>query len=146
MNVLLWFKRDLRLADHAAIVLAAGCGSVLPVYVVEPDYWALPDTSARQWQAVAEGLTDLRADLSAFGGTLVIRSGDAVEVLDRLCRQHRIARVISHEETGNLWTYARDRRVAAWARGAGIAWDEVPQSGVVRRLRGRDGWAMQRDA
>lgn len=146
MNVLLWFKRDLRLADHAAIVLAAGCGSVLPVYIVEPDYWALPDTSARQWQAVAEGLTDLRADLSAFGGTLVIRSGDAVEVLDRLCRQHRIARVISHEETGNLWTYARDRRVAAWARGAGIAWDEVPQSGVVRRLRGRDGWAMQRDA
>jgi deoxyribodipyrimidine photo-lyase len=146
MNVLLWLKRDLRICDHPALTLAAGVGDVLPLYIVEPDYWALPDTSARQWQAVAEALADLRADLAATGGTLVMRTGDAVDVLDRLCRQHRIGRIVSHEETGNLWTYARDRRVAAWARGAGIAWDEVPQSGVVRRLRGRDGWARQRDA
>jgi deoxyribodipyrimidine photo-lyase len=33
----------------------------------------------------------------------------------------------------------------AWARGAGIDWVELPQSGVVRRLRGRDGWAGRRD-
>ncbi len=37
-------------------------------------------------------------------------------------------------------------RVAAWARQAGIVWTEVPQSGVVRRLPGRDGWAGRRDA
>jgi deoxyribodipyrimidine photo-lyase len=146
MNVLLWFKRDLRLADHPALALAASLGSVMPVYVVEPDYWALPDTSARQWQAVSEALADLRADLSAMGGTLVVRSGDAVEVLERLCRRHHIARIVSHEETGNLWTYARDRRVAAWARDAGIAWEELPQCGVVRRLRSRDGWSAGRDA
>jgi deoxyribodipyrimidine photo-lyase len=146
MNVLLWFKRDLRLADHPAFALGAETGPVLPLYVVEPDYWALPDTSARQWAFTAECLTDLRADLAAFGAPLVVRVGDAVEVLARLCRQHRIGRIVSHEETGNLWTYARDRRVAVWARGAGIDWVEVPQSGVVRRLPGRDGWAARRDA
>ncbi len=146
MNVLMWFKRDLRVVDHAALARAASLGPVLPVYIVEPDYWALPDTAARQWQAVSEGLADLRADLAAIDGTLVIRTGDAVDVLERLCRQHLVGRIVSHEETGNLWTYGRDRRVAAWARGAGIPWDEVPQSGVVRRLRSRDGWAAQRDA
>lgn len=146
MNVLMWFKRDLRVIDHVALARAATLGPVLPVYIVEPDYWALPDTSARQWQAVAEALADLRADLAAIAGTLVIRTGDAVGVLERLCRQHRVGHIVSHEETGNLWTYGRDRRVAAWARGAGIPWAEVPQSGVVRRLRSRDGWATQRDA
>ncbi|MEY4981852.1 MAG: hypothetical protein RIR62_118 [Pseudomonadota bacterium] len=146
MNVLLWLKRDLRLHDHPALSLAAGMGAVLPLYVVEPDYWRLPDTSARQWEAVAEGLADLRDDLARLGTPLVVRTGEVVDILDRLCRQHHIARIVSHEETGNLWTYARDRRVGAWARAAGVEWVELPQQGVVRRLRGRDGWAARRDA
>ena len=146
MNVLVWFKRDLRVHDHPALTLAAGLGSVLPLYVLEPEYWALPDTSARQWDFTAECLTDLREDLASRGAPLILRVGDAVEVLDRMCRQHRISQIVSHEETGNLWTYARDKRVAAWARQAGIVWTELAQSGVVRRLNGRDGWARKRDS
>jgi deoxyribodipyrimidine photo-lyase len=146
MNVLMWFKRDLRVADHPALAIASMSGPVLPVYVVEPDYWALPDTSARQWGATADALVDLRQDLASMGGDLIIKTGEVVEVLSRLCRQHQIHRIVSHIETGNLWTYARDRRVAAWAKGAGIGWEEVAQNGVVRRLQGRDGWARQRDA
>ncbi len=145
MNVLLWLKRDLRLHDHPALTLAAGIGDVLPVYLVEPDYWALPDTSARQWQFIEESLHHLRDDLASIGAPLVVRVGEAVTMLDRLARANRITTMISHEETGNLWTFARDRRVAAWARNAGIDWQEVPQTGVIRRLAGRNGWAKQRD-
>jgi deoxyribodipyrimidine photo-lyase len=118
MNVLLWLKRDLRLFDHPALMLAAGLGDVLPLYVVEPDYWALPDTSARQWDATADALADLRDEIATMGGVLVLRIGDAIDHIARLCRHHSIERIVSHEETGNLWTYARDRRVAAWARGS----------------------------
>lgn len=145
MNVLVWLKRDLRVHDHPALTLAAGLGSVLPVYVVEPELWANPDASARQWEAVAESLADLREALAGIGAPLVVRVGEAVQVLDGLCRRHGITRIVSHEETGTLWTYARDRRVATWARGTGIAWTEVPQSGVVRRLPTRDIWAANRD-
>ncbi len=145
MNVLVWFKRDLRIHDHPALARAAGIGAVLPLYIVEPEYWAMPDTSARQWEFTAEALTDLRVQLGAIGAPLVVRVGDAVDVLARMCRQNGITRIISHEETGNQWTYGRDVAVKAWARGIGITWDEVPQSGVVRRLRGRNGWARQRD-
>ena len=145
MNVLVWFKRDLRLHDHAALTRAAETGAVMPLYIVEPDLWAQPDASARQWAFTAESLTDLRDALGAMGAPLILRTGDAVEILSRLTRQHRIARIFSHQETGNAWTYARDRRVAAWARGAGIDWQELPQSGVTRRLRSRDGWARLRD-
>jgi deoxyribodipyrimidine photo-lyase len=146
MNVLVWFKRDLRNHDHPALHLAAGIGSVLPVYIVEPELWSQPDASARQWEFVAESLASLRDELAMIGAPLVVRVGDALGTLDRLCRQHRITRIVSHEETGNLWTYARDRKVAAWARGEGIDWTELPQSGVVRRLANRDGWAARRDA
>lgn len=145
MNVLVWFKRDLRSEDHPALALAARLGRVLPVYVAEPEYWRLPDTSARQLTFVAESLAVLRDDLARLGLPLLVRTGDAVEVLDRLCRTHAISEIVSHEETGNLWTFARDRRVGAWARARGIRWTELPQCGVVRRLAGRNGWASRRD-
>ena len=146
MNVLVWFKRDLRIHDHPALAHAASLGPILPLYIVEPDYWHLPDTSARQWDFTAECLADLRYDLGTLGAPLIVRTGDAIETLQRFCRTHHIARIISHQETGNLWSYARDVRVHAWAKHAGIHWQELPQTGVIRRLRNRDGWARQRDA
>jgi deoxyribodipyrimidine photo-lyase len=145
MNVLVWFKRDLRIADHPALTRAAGSGAVLSLYIVEPVLWAEPDAAGRHWAFVAESLAVLRSDLAALGAPLAVRTGDAVEVLQAMHRAHGFARMLSHQETGTLWTYARDRRVAAWARGNGIEWVELPQSGVVRRLAGRDGWAARRD-
>jgi len=150
MTVLVWFKRDLRIDDHPALVHAARLAgetgvAVLPVYVVEPDFWALPDTSARQWDFTAECVEELRADLGRAGLPLVVAVGDAVAALADLARAQGATRLVSHEETGNAWTWARDRRVAAWARDTGLAWDELAQSGVVRRLASRDGWAGRRE-
>lgn len=143
---LLWFKRDLRVSDHPALARAAEIGApVLPLYVVEPDYWALEDTSARQWAFCRDSLLELRDEMAALGTPLVVRKGDVVDVLQRAHSHFGIGRIVSHEETGNAWTYTRDRRVAAWARDAGVVWEQLPQSGVVRRLKGRDGWARQRD-
>lgn len=145
-TVILWLKRDLRIEDHPALVLAAGCGAVLPLFIVESDYWALPEHSGRQWAFVRDSLGDLRGDLAVHGLPLVIRQGRAVDVLAGLVAQTGATRIVSHQETGGLWTYARDRHVAAWARSAGVEWAEVPQSGVVRRLASRNGWAGLRDA
>ncbi|HEX4853446.1 FAD-binding domain-containing protein [Arenimonas sp.] len=140
---LVWFKRDLRTQDHAPLCAAAARGPVLPLYVAEPGYWALPDASGRQWAATAEALQELRDDLARLGQPLVVRTGDVVDVLDQLHRRHGLAGLWSHEETGNDWTFARDRRVAAWARANGIAWNEAPNGGVQRRLRSRNGWAAE---
>lgn len=142
--VIVWFKRDLRVSDHPALALAGP--RVLPVYVIESDYWGLPDTSARQWTFTAEALSSLRADLAQLGQPLITKWGCAVTQISRLCAQHGVTRLISHEETGNAWTYARDQRMAAWARSAGVEWVELPQSGVIRRLKSRDGWQSARNA
>jgi len=144
--VICWFKRDLRVADHPALARAAALGPVIPLYIVEPGLWAQPDASGRQYAFLAECLDGLREDLAALGLPLVVRVGDAVEVLDALRAAHGVAHMVSHEETGNGWSYARDRRVAEWARGQGVTWHEVPQCGVVRRLDRRDRWQGARDA
>ena len=132
---LVWFKRDLRTHDHAPLCAAAARGPVLPLYVAEPGYWAQPDASGRQWAATAEALHELRDDLARLGQPLVVRTGDVVGVLEQLHRRYRLAGLWSHEETGNDWTFARDRRVGAWARANGIPWEETPSGGVQRRRR-----------
>ncbi|MFP7673504.1 FAD-binding domain-containing protein [Marivita sp. S0852] len=145
MTTLVWFKRDLRITDHPALAWAAAKDAVLPVYLLEPEYWALPDMSGRQYAFLQECLSSLRRDLRGLGSDLVIRVGDAVETLDQLHRTVAFTQMISHEETGNAWTFARDKSVALWARAQGIEWTEMPQCGVVRRLDGRDGWAKHRN-
>lgn len=34
-----WFKRDLRIADHAPLVEAVSRGPVIPLLVIEPELW-----------------------------------------------------------------------------------------------------------
>ena len=143
---IVWFKRDLRTVDHRPLMEAIKRGPVLPLYVVEPELWQQPDTSERQWLFCQESLLDLQRALAEFGQPLVVRSGDVVDVLERARRLFGIGALWSHEETGNGWTYQRDKRVAAWAKQQDIPWTEIPQFGVTRRLKSRNGWAKRWEA
>jgi deoxyribodipyrimidine photo-lyase len=143
---IVWFKRDLRLHDHAPLAAAARAGPVLCLYVVEPGLWTQPDASARQWGFVRECLRELRRALADRGAKLHVVVGDVVSVLDRLHAQRPFRALHAHQETGNAWTFERDRAVARWCRAHGVAWREWAQNGVVRGLRERDGWQARRDA
>lgn len=140
-----WFKRDLRVQDNRALFQACARGDVLPLYVVEPAYWELPDASGRHWEFIAESLVELRDTLGRCGQPLIVRTGDVVDVLEDIKAHYAVEGLWSHEETGNAWTYQRDRRVAAWCRNEGITWHELQNHGVQRRLRSRDGWATAWD-
>ncbi len=141
-----WFKRDLRLHDHAPLAEAARLGPVLCLYVIEPSLWAQPDAAAQHWLFVRESLQALDGELRRHGGRLQVAVGEVVDVLDRL---HRIAPFLglhAHEETGNGHTYARDVAVGRWCHEHGVAWQEWPQFGVVRRLRNRNVWQRHWEA
>ncbi len=146
MLEIVWFKRDLRVHDHAPLARAAAAGRVLPLYILEPDAWRQPDASGRHWCFVRESLQALDVALRRRGQGLLIERGDAVAVLEGLRTRYAAMRLWSHEETGNLWSYARDRAVAQWARTQGVEWIELPQHGVIRRLKARDGWARRWEA
>ena len=62
-----WFKRDLRVHDHAPLAEAARLGPVLCLYVLEPELWRQPDAARQHFAFVQESLKDLSADLRRLG-------------------------------------------------------------------------------
>ena len=63
--IIVWFKRDLRVFDHAPLANAVhDADFVLPLFVVEPDYWRLPTSSRRHWCFVNDCLHELDASLA----------------------------------------------------------------------------------
>jgi deoxyribodipyrimidine photo-lyase len=134
-----WFKRDLRIGDHAPLAEAAARGPVLPLYIVEPPLLQAPDHHVTHWEFTRQALVALRDALAQLGQPLVVRVGDPVDVL----RDLPVAALWAHEETTNWLAYQRDRAVRRWARQAGVPFTELPQTGVIRRLNTRDGWSKK---
>lgn len=135
-----WFKRDLRVHDHAALSAACAAGKVLPLFIWAPQVWSAADASHSQAAFVRECLEGLAAGLQALGLQLHVYHHDPLTLLRRLHAKFGIAGLYSHEETGNDQTYQIDRAVLAWCRQQGIPWQEWPQNGVVRRLSDRNRW------
>lgn len=142
---IVWFKRDLRTFDHQPLVHAAIRGPIIPLLVIEPELWALPDASYRQFAFMRECAIALDCALQKLGVRLAVRVGRVVDVLADLKQRHDVQALYSHEETGNQWTYERDVAVGDWCRANGVTWHEFPQNGVVRRLKDRNGWAKRWD-
>ncbi len=143
MTQIVWYKRDLRVVDHEPLARAAAKGPVLPLYVLEPGYWARGDVSQRQLDFLLETLIDLDDQLTRRGAPLQVHVGSVTDALQIIESHTCIESVWSHEETGNLWTWQRDRAVAEWLAAREVSWHELPQHGVVRRLTSRDGWAAR---
>lgn len=143
---IVWFKRDLRVQDNAALFAASQTGRpIIPLYIVEPEYWQQPDASWRHWHFIHDCLCDLNTSLKRIGAPLIVRIGDACDVLKSLHKDHGVADIYAHEESGNLWTYGRDVAVQDLCKTLNIRLHEMPSNGVVRRLHSRDDWAKLRN-
>ncbi|MGB0463008.1 MAG: deoxyribodipyrimidine photo-lyase, partial [Flavobacteriales bacterium] len=125
-----WFKRDLRIRDHAPLAQALRDGRrVLLLHTFEPADLAHPTTSNRhltfRWQA----WTSLCAEVSALGWPVetAVLVAPALEVLKHMHNSAGISALYSYEETGLAHTFDRDKEIARWARDKGIDWHEQRQ-------------------
>jgi len=88
MTAIVWFRRDLRLADNPALTAACAAHErILPLYVHAPDEegaWA-PGAASRWW--LHRSLDALSAALKREGGKLHIRAGDTLSNLVAACRE-----------------------------------------------------------
>jgi deoxyribodipyrimidine photo-lyase len=86
--IIVWFRRDLRLADHPALDAAAASGApIIPVYILDDEtagHWRLGGAS-RWW--LAASLRALDASLRECGSRLILRRGEAVAVLAGLAKE-----------------------------------------------------------
>ncbi|GAA3177158.1 deoxyribodipyrimidine photo-lyase [Blastococcus jejuensis] len=98
---LLWFRRDLRLADHPALLAARETGDVLPVFVLDDRLWRPSGNPRRRF--LLDCLADLREQT---GGALVLRRGDPQQVITELVGETEATSVHVSADAG---PYGRER-------------------------------------
>ena len=146
VNTVVWFKRDLRVRDHAPLADAVSDGCVLPLYIHEPLLAAAADFAPQHAGFIAECLDSLHNELMARGVPLIQLTGTAVDVLESIWRSISFTVLRSHQETGNWLSYERDKAVAAWCRHRNVRWIQTPQNGVIRgsaQYRASKNWSAE---
>ena len=138
-----WFKRDLRMHDHEPLGAAQFHADALGLFIIEPEWLQSPECDASHVDFALGCLKELREALKERNMPLLVRVGSAVEVFSRLLSEVPFTHLLSHEETGPGWSYTRDKEVAVWCASRRIVWQEFSQTGVVRRLGSREGWARR---
>ena len=123
---LVWFRRDLRLHDHAALHAAlkthaaVHCGFVFDTDILD----ALPSRADRRVEFIWESVRELQAALAAAGAGLRVLHGSAREEIPRLARHLGAAAVYAN----------RDYEAAAKARDAHVQ-RELAASGIAFHSR-----------
>lgn len=134
-----WFKRDLRLSDHAPLFEAAKTGlPLLLVYCFEDMLLEDAHYSERHWRFVSQSLRDMANKLPK--GALYVAKGDALAVFQVLNLKYDISQVFSHQEIGLDNTFERDKAFATWCKSNQIIWHETPLGAVQRGLTHRTHW------
>ncbi len=136
---LVWFRRDLRTDDNAALSLALrSCQRVYCAFVFDRDILDPLPRADRRVEFIRESLVDLDAQLRAASGHadagLVVRHGHASEEIVSLARSLGVQAVFAAHDYEPL-AIARDRKVLGALAAAGVALHMVKDHVV---LEGRE--------
>ncbi|MEH2464686.1 FAD-binding domain-containing protein [Nostoc sp.] len=85
---LLWFRRDLRLADNEIVALASvNNAAVLPFFIIDPWFYQWVDVGKARVRFLFESLENLDSNLQKLGSKLILFEGNAVEIIQELTQQ-----------------------------------------------------------
>lgn len=130
-KALVWFRRDLRDNEHAALSLAlAEARQVFCAFVFDTDILdALPSRCDRRVDFIHRSLSELDAALRARGGGLIVRHGRATEQIPALARELGVTAVYANRDYEPS-AKARDKQVAERLMGDGIAFQSSKDQAI----------------
>ena len=138
---IVWFKRDLRLRDHAPLKTAIDNGlPTLLIYCFEPSIMRLPQTSERHWRFVWQSLEDMNCRLAKEGYQVFIFHAEMISLLIEIVQFYKVENLFSHMEIGLKTTFDRDKSVKLFCQNNEITYREFAQDGVIRGQQHREGW------
>lgn len=119
--VLVWFRRDLRLEDHAALHHALQSGlPVLPVFIFDTSILGnLPDERDARVNFIHEQVQTIKISLNALGSDLLVRTGKPVEVLERIVKEYEV-HSLYHNRDYEAYTQKRDAMVHEMTKNLGV--------------------------
>lgn len=117
---IVWFRLDLRLSDHPALMDAIALGGpVIPVFIWSPEEespWQ-PGGASNWW--LHQSLKSLDVQLRARGSQLIIRQGDALLALRKLVKETG-AKAVFWSRRYEPMVIARDKRIKETLRAEGL--------------------------
>ena len=121
-KALVWFRRDLRDHDHAALSAAlAKTGAVYCAFVFDREILdVLPAKHDRRVHFIHESLLELDAALRTKGGGLIVRHGWATDEIPALARELGVTAVFANRDYEPT-AKQRDAAVAKTLSASGIA-------------------------
>jgi deoxyribodipyrimidine photo-lyase len=144
---IVWLKRDLRLEDNEAVVNALASGErTLLLYAFETILLEDKHYSERHWNFIRESIKDLNKQLKPLNSKILAVEADIVSIINQLMSQYMIRDIYSHQETGILVTYNRDKSFKRYCKNNLITWHENIHNGVQRGLKNRALWTQQCNA
>jgi deoxyribodipyrimidine photo-lyase len=82
-----WFKRDLRLTDHAPLAAAIASGlPVMLVYFIEPSLIQASQSSERHGRFIWQSIQDMQERLISFGTQILVYSGEVEEFFEKITK------------------------------------------------------------
>ena len=94
------------------------------VYIIDPDYWAAPDRSARQFQVFRHSINTLRRELQDREGQLIVRVGKTLEVMKTLFSELSFQVIHTHEVTETSCGMGISERIKEWSLSNNIGFAE----------------------
>ncbi len=111
MRSIMWFRRDLRLADNPALSAGLERGEVAPVFVIDPKLLQSERVSEKRIAWLVANLRALDEALRERGSQLIVRRGDPAKVLWQLAQETHSTQVLFNLDV-TPYARSRDRRVA----------------------------------
>ena len=138
-GTLVWFRRDLRDFDHAALVNALRIGGpVFAAFIFDRAILDPLPREDRRVEFIVESIAELDAALRSRGGGLLVRHGHASDEIPRLADQLGVTAVHANRDH-EPYALARDKAVAKALRRRGIDFEtfndhliRAPQSLLTR--------------
>jgi deoxyribodipyrimidine photo-lyase len=110
-RTIVWFRRDLRITDHAPLYRAALRGAVIPVFIFDRALLHHPETAPARVAFMLECLAELDRALQSRGGRLILRSGDPVDVLPELVQETGADGIYAYLDYERIYGRVRDARL-----------------------------------
>lgn len=106
--VILWFRRDLRLSDQAALIAAAAEGPVVPVFILDEETPKHRKMGGASLWWLHHSLESLDAALREKGSRLILRRGVCAEILPALAKEIGATRVHALHHYEPWWLNAEN--------------------------------------
>lgn len=86
---IVWFRRDLRFEDHAALGKACSCShSIIPVFIFDTNILLkLEDKKDKRVSFICETLKEMEQELLSHGKAMVVRIGDPIVEIPKLAKE-----------------------------------------------------------